>query len=242
MFNYIAEKRGSTQPEEIIVVGAHYDTVPGSPGADDNATGVAALLELARMLRHVDLPKTVRFVAFANEEHPGGTWESMGSYAYARSCHERKENIIAMLSLEMLGCYSSAQDSQKYPSPLNLFYPKVANFIAFVANSKSRMLVKQCVKVFRKSMKFPCEGAAAPESIKDIARSDHWAFWQFGYPGLMVTDTSNFRYQFYHQAEDTPDKLDFISFTTVVVGLSHIVCDIAGGDGFGTNGYLDDAS
>jgi hypothetical protein len=228
MANIIAEKKGSTDTDKIVVIGAHYDTVSGSPGADDNATGVAAMLELARIFSEIDTPCTIRFIAFANEECPGMDQKSMGSYAYAAGCHERKENIIAMLSLEMLGCYSETEGSQHYPEPFNLFYPTKANFLGFVGNTASKKLVKRSITAFRKSVRFPSEGLAAPDSIRDAGRSDHWGFWQFGYPALMVTDTSNFRYEHYHTERDTPDRLDFERFTRAVTGLINVVADLAG--------------
>lgn len=226
MCNVIVEKRGSTRPDEVIVIGAHYDTVIGTPGADDNATGVAALLELADWLRSTTTARTVRFVAFANEEHPGGPWESMGSCVYANSCRAAGDNIKAMLSLEMLGVYSDAPGSQMYPRPFNLFYPTVANFIGFVGNSFSQQLVRACVRSFRRHAQFPCEGVAAPDSVRDIARSDHWAFWQIGVPALMVTDTSNFRYPIYHTPEDRPQQLDFDRMTRVVSGLRAVISNL----------------
>jgi hypothetical protein len=228
MANIIAEKKGTGDSDKIVVIGAHYDTVPGSPGADDNATGVAAVLELARIFGESDTPYTIRFVAFANEEHPGMDQKTMGSYTYAAGCRERKEEIVAMLSLEMLGCYSEVEGSQHYPEPFNLFYPTKGNFIGFVGNASSKNLVKQVVTEFRRSAQFPSEGVAAPDSIRDVSRSDHWGFWQFGYPALMVTDTSNFRYEHYHSARDTPDRLDFERFTKVVAGLTHVVSELAG--------------
>jgi hypothetical protein len=228
MANIIAEKKGSTDSSKVVVIGAHYDTVPGSPGADDNATGVAAMLELARICSETEAPYTIRFVAFTNEEHPGMDQKFTGSYAYAAGCRERKENIIAMLSLEMLGCYSESEGSQHYPEPFSLFYPTKGNFIGFVGNTFSKKLVKQTIATFRKSVQFPSEGLAAPDSIRDIGRSDHWGFWQFGYPALMVTDTSNFRYEHYHTEKDTPDRLDFEHFTKVVTGLTDVVFDLAG--------------
>lgn len=227
MPNLIVEKKGATRPDEIVVIGAHYDTVVGTPGADDNASGVAALILLAAMFSQRTNDRTIRFVAFANEEHPGGPWDSMGSYAYARRCRERGENVTGMLSLEMLGVYSDAPGSQNYPSPFSLYYPTVANFIGFVANTSSRNFVRKCVGAFRKHARIASEGVAAPERIKDIGRSDHWSFWQFGYKGVMVTDTSNFRYPTYHTPGDTPDKLDFQRMTLVVAGLTHVLGDIA---------------
>lgn len=231
MPNLIVEVKGKTRQDEIVVVGAHYDTVNNTPGADDNATGVAAMLELTRVFarrsgEHAP-DRTIRFIAFANEEHPGGTWDQMGSYAYAKRCRERNENIVGMLSLEMLGVYSDEPESQHYPSPFNLFYPTVANFLAFVANSKSRTFVRRCVATFRKHARLASEGVAAPSFVKDAGRSDHWAFWQFGYNGVMVTDTSNFRYPLYHTPKDTIDRLDFTRMTLAVDGIMHVIEDLS---------------
>lgn len=227
MANVIVEKKGTDPDAEILVIGAHYDTVIGTPGADDNATGVAALLEIARWLKTVKTRRTVRLVAFANEEHPGGPWESMGSCHYANRCKERGDKIVGMLSLEMLGVYSEAEGSQKYPWPFNLFYPTVANFVAFVGNRMSADLVQQSIMAFRMSVQFPSEGVAAPDAVKDIARSDHWAFWQIGVPALMVTDTSNFRYPIYHTPGDTLDKLNFECFARVTGGIIGVVRKLA---------------
>src|SRR5579883_3454684 len=163
LVNIIAEVVGTERPDEIVVYGAHYDTTRGTKGADDNASAVAALLELARMLRFSKPKRTIRFVAFPNEEDSGEAWENMGSYQYARLCHERGEKIVGMISLEMLGYYSDQPGSQHYPFPFNLFYPDTGNFIAFVGNVQSRAWVKKVVGAFREHVRFPSEGAAAPD-------------------------------------------------------------------------------
>jgi len=222
MANLEVERKGTKSPDRIIVIGAHYDTVYSSPGADDNASGIAALLELARLLSTDPPACSVRFVAFANEEHPGGPDTDMGSYHYAQRCNEGKENLVGMLSLEMLGYYSSTPGSQRYPEPFSYFYPSVGNFIGFVGNAFSRTLVRNCVESFRRHASFPCEGVAAPDSVKDISRSDHWSFWQFGYPALMVTDTSNFRNPHYHSAQDLPETLDYDALARVTSGLAKV--------------------
>ncbi|HEX6529859.1 MAG TPA: M28 family peptidase, partial [Burkholderiales bacterium] len=184
-----------------LVVGAHYDTVPGSPGADDNASGVAVLIELARLV-----PSGVRFVAFANEEAPYFLGPEMGSFVYAR---ERGAKVRAMFSLEMLGYYSDAPGSQNYPAPLSMFYPERGDFIAFVGDLGARSLVRRSIESFRKHARFPSEGLAAPSFIPGIAWSDHWSFRKHGYPAIMITDTAFYRYPHYHRASDTPDKLDY---------------------------------
>lgn len=216
---------GSEKPDEVLVIGAHYDTVPGTPGADDNASGVAATLYLAKRFAGKRCKRSIRFVAFAREE----THETnnMGSYAYAKRCHERGERITGMLSLEMMGVYSDDEGSQKYPWPFKLFYPTTGNFIGFVGNTASRDFVQRCVGKFRASTSFPCEGVAAPDWVKDATRSDHLPFWMFEYPAAMVTDTSNFRFPLYHTVEDTFDKLNFERFARVVGGLELLIEELA---------------
>jgi len=225
--NVVAEIIGRRRPHEVIVIGAHYDTCVNTPGADDNASGVAALLEIATLLKDVPLDRTVRFVAFPNEEDSGEAWENMGSYHHAKRSHARGDQLVGMISLEMLGYFSNEPDSQHYPFPFNLFYPDRGNFIGFVGNTASKDWVHKVVRDFRELANFPSEGAAAPERFKDIARSDHWAFWQFNCPALMVTDTSNFRFPYLHGMEDTPDKLDFDAMSRITVGMSKVIVRLA---------------
>jgi hypothetical protein len=224
MHNIEAELVGSTRPQEIVVAGAHHDTVVGSPGADDNATGVAAMLEIGRLLKGRLNGRTLRLVGFGNEENQGGgAWELMGSWHYARECKLNRDNVVGMVSLEMLGVYSDTPNTQHYPFPFNLLYPNRGNFVGFVGNLGSRRWVRKCIGQFRQNCAFPSEGVAAPEMFRDINRSDHWSFWQFGYPGLMVTDTSNFRNKLYHTLQDTPDILDFDRFARVTVGMARMI-------------------
>ena len=208
--------------DEIIIVGAHYDTVSGSPGADDNATGVAALIDLAK--RFSAPKRTIRFVAFANEEPPFFDTAQMGSLRYAQRCHDRGEKIVAMLSLETIGFFNDAPQSQTYPSMLRLVYPSTANFIAFVSNVRSRALLRRCVKRFSG---LPVESGALPEFIAGVAWSDQYAFWKLGYPALMVTDTALFRNPHYHTASDLPHTLDYDRLGRVVEGLTSVVLDLA---------------
>lgn len=223
-----ADLPGSTAADEIVLVGAHYDSVVGCPGANDNGTGVAALLELARLLRGERLDRTVRFAAFPNEEPPFYFTGTMGSRVYARECRERGDRIVAMLSLETIGCYSDARRSQHYPFPFGLFYPHIGNFIGFVGNLRSRALVRSCVAAFRRQSAFPAEGVAAPGYLPGIFWSDHWSFWREGYRAVMVTDTAPFRYCHYHTPQDTPDKIDFDRTARVASGLAHVVGGLAG--------------
>jgi Zn-dependent M28 family amino/carboxypeptidase len=225
--NIEAVKSGSPETDEIIVIGAHYDSVRGSPGANDNASGVAALLELARMLHAQPVAREVRFVAFVNEEPPYFYSDAMGSLHYARHAAARGDRIQAMLSLETIGYYSSEANSQRYPFPFRLFYPAHGNFIGFVGNLRSRALVRQAIASFRASAQFPSEGVAAPGWVMGIGWSDHWSFWQAGYRAIMVTDTALFRYAPYHTSGDRPDRVDTESLARVVDGLRAVVLDLA---------------
>ena len=230
--NIECEVRGD---EEIIVVGAHYDTVPGSPGADDNASGVAAVIAMAQRLAAevggapLGRPprKTIRFVAFANEEPPFFATPQMGSFRYAQRCRDRQEKIIGMFSLETIGYFSDAPKSQQYPSLLHLIYPPTANFIAFVSNLKSRALLRRSVRAFRKACDVPAESGALPEFIAGVSWSDQWSFWQCGYPAVMVTDTALFRNPHYHTATDRPETLDYGRLAKVVDGLTAMVRQLA---------------
>lgn len=226
--NLEAKLIGSSFPEEIIVVGAHYDSVIGCPGANDNASGVAGLLEVARLLATRELPRTVRFVAFVNEEPPFFLTDDMGSHVYATQARQRGDRIVGMLSIETIGYYSEDPGTQQYPFPFRFFYPTTANFIGFVANTASRDLLFQTIASFRDHTPFPSEGIAAPEWVTGVGWSDHWSFWRQGYPAVMVTDTALFRYVHYHTADDTPDKIDYARMARVVTGISRVVADLAG--------------
>jgi Zn-dependent M28 family amino/carboxypeptidase len=226
--NLEAELPGEGEPEEIIILGAHYDSVAGTPGANDNGSGVAALLEIARLLAGNSYSRTIRFVAFANEEPPFFYSEEMGSRVYAARSRERGEKIKAMLALETIGYYSDHPGSQHYPIPFGLFYPDTGNFIGFVGNLSSRRLVRQALGAFRASTPFPSEGVAAPGWMMGIHWSDHWSFWQEGYPAIMITDTALFRYQHYHAATDTPEKIDYSSLARVTRGVANVVTELAG--------------
>jgi hypothetical protein len=223
--NIEVEIRGARP--EIILIGAHYDSVFGCPGANDNGSGVAAMLALARRFAGTKPERTLRFVAFVNEEPPYFLSDEMGSFIYASRCKKRGDKISAMISLETIGYFSDAPDSQTYPSPgLGLFYPKVGNFIGFVSNVPSRALLRRVIALFRKHAKIPSEGAALPGFIPGVSWSDQWSFWRNGYPGIMITDTALFRYPYYHSANDTPDKLDYDRFTLVVSGMEKVIEDL----------------
>lgn len=225
--NLEAARAGSAGDDEIVVVGAHYDTVPGCPGANDNATGVAALVELAGRFARLQPTRSVRFVAFVNEEPPFFQTPAMGSLVYARRARAAGERIVAMLSLETIGCYDDRPRTQRYPFPFGWLFPSTGDFIAFVANVGSRDLVRRVAASFRRHAAFPSEGAAAPGWIPGVGWSDHWAFWQAGYPAVMVTDTALYRYAHYHASTDTPDKIDYDRLARLVDGLERVIADLA---------------
>jgi Zn-dependent M28 family amino/carboxypeptidase len=217
--NVIVEAAGGARADEVVVVGAHYDSVRGAPGANDNGSGVAAMLEIARAARDWRPARTWRFVAFVNEEPPFFRTEAMGSRVHAERARARGERIVAMYSLETIGYYSDAPGSQRYPLPLGPFYPERGDFLAFVANLASRRLLHATIAAFRARAQFPSEGVAAPAWIPGVDWSDQWAFWRAGYPAVMITDTAPYRYPDYHTERDTPDKVDYDRLARVVRGL-----------------------
>jgi len=227
--NIVGEVRGSALPDEVIVVGSHYDSAPLGvcPGADDNASGVAATVALAKRFSKAPCKRTLRFIAFANEEPPFFWTDDMGSRACAIKSAKAKEKVLAMITPECVGYFSDEPGSQSYPYPFSLVYPDKGNFIAFVGNTSSRALVKECVGAFRENAKIPSEGAALPFAIPGTGWSDHWSYSKEGYPSLMLTDTAPFRNPNYHTKNDTPDKLDFDRMALVVDGLEAVLKRLA---------------
>ncbi len=217
--NLIVEKKG--EDEGTVVIGAHYDTVPGTPGADDNASAVAGLLELARLHREAPNKKTLLFVAFANEEPPCFGFPNMGSMVYARHLKERKTSVEVMVSLEMIGFFRPER-IQNYPLPgMSLFYPKTADFIGVVGNFPSSRCVSFFKKGIRRHSAIDVRSLIAPEFFGGISLSDNFSFWRYGYKAIMVTDTSFFRNRNYHQETDTIDTLDFDKMAEVVKGVHY---------------------
>jgi Zn-dependent M28 family amino/carboxypeptidase len=179
------------------------------------------------MLHGSKLRRTIRFVLFVNEEPPYFQSEQMGSFVYARQLRHDGVPVSAMISLEMLGYYSDAPGSQKYPTPFSIFYPSRGDFIGFVGNSESSDLVRRATRRFREAAQFPSEGVAAPAGLPGVGWSDQWSFWQQGYPGIMITDTALFRNPYYHTPLDTPDKVDFERMARVVDGVRSVVVSLA---------------
>jgi hypothetical protein len=214
---------------EVIVVGAHYDSVSGSPGANDNASGAAAVLELARLALDLDAvgARRIRFAFFVNEEPPYFRTEAMGSLQYARALAKRNERVVAMYSLETIGFYSSEPGSQVYPAPFGLVFPDRGDFVAFVGMLGSRVLVRKTMRSFRSHTAFPTIGGVAPGFVPGIGWSDHWAFAEHGFQAVMVTDTAPFRYPHYHRPSDTPDKVDAAKVARVVKGMERVIRDLS---------------
>jgi hypothetical protein len=226
-YNLEVERKGINKPNEIVVIGSHYDSAYTSPGANDNGTGAVSTLELARIFANKNTNRTIRFVEFINEEPPYFWTENMGSLVYAKKLKQRGDNVVAMLSLETMGYFSDQEGSQTYPLNVGLLYPNQGNFIAFISNLQSGDLVKKAVGSFRRHTQFPSEGIALPDTVPGVGWSDQWSFWQQGYKGIMVTDTAFFRYKHYHTEEDTIDKIDFEKLARVVNGLAKVIADLA---------------
>ena len=225
--NLEATLPGVSLPQEVVVLGAHYDTAEDAPGADDNASGVAGVLELARVFARDRQARTIRFVFFPNEEPPSFPTAHMGSRHYATAARARNDQITAMLSIESIGYFDTEKGSQRYPFPLNLAYPDLGDFIGFVSNLSSRPLLIKAISAFRAHATLPTQGAAAPSWVPGVWWSDHWAFWREGYAAIMITDTAPYRNPFYHTTDDTADTLDFGRMARVVHGLTHVVRAIA---------------
>lgn len=229
--NLIVERRGTRRAEEIVVVGAHYDTLECTPGADDNASAVAVLIEAARLLHGCQHQRTVRFIAFTCEEHPHFATGTMGSDVYARRCRQLDENVAGMLSLEMVGYFKDEPGSQKAPPAVpkvfHRLFPSRGNFLAAVGNLRSWNLCRQFRRGFKQASRFPLFSIVLPEKIRDIRRSDNGPFWDQGYCALMITDTSYLRNPHYHQPTDTPDTLDYDRMAEVTTGVAGAVTRLA---------------
>ena len=216
--NIIVEKKGEHPGKASIMIGAHYDTVVGTPGADDNATGVAGLIELSRLLNEHKNSRTIRFVAFPHEEPPYFYTQRMGSRQYARKLRESGERIFAMLTLEMIG-YAGEGYKQLYPLPMLRIlgrYPKDGNYIALVSNLRSTRVLSRVRKAMRQRGSVGVESLSAPGFIPPLFLSDHSSFWKYGFPALMITDTAFLRNPHYHSSTDTPDTLNYEFLANVV--------------------------
>lgn len=224
----IEPKQSNGQNVATLVIGAHYDSYADAPGANDNGSGVAATLEVARLLKTYRPATTrIRLVLFVNEEPPYFRTENMGSWHYAKAMAERGERVRGMISLETMGVYSSEPGSQRYPWPFSYFFGDRADFIAFVALPGGRSFLHNFVRAFRSRTQFPSVAGVGLDSIPGIGWSDHWSFYKFGFPAMMITDTAPFRYTHYHQQSDTPDKVAFTKLARVTLGIARTVQALA---------------
>lgn len=223
--NIIVERRGIKRADEILLLGAHYDTVFSTPGADDNASAVAVLLEVSRLLSEHQSKRTIRYVAFACEEPPYFNVDAMGSQHHARQSRLRGDKILGMLCLEMVGYFTTAKDSQTVPPLIpkwmRRFFPRRGDFLAAVGNMSSWKLCWQFRRGFKRGARsMPLFSICLPEKINEIRLSDNSSFWDQGYQALMLTDTSFLRNPNYHRATDTPDTLDYGRMTEVTLGVA----------------------
>jgi len=228
-FNVVAELRGNVRPEEIVLIGAHYDAEVGTPGADDNASGVAVMLELARRFAGRPQGRTVRWVAFTNEENSNSRGGQMGSFTHASNARLRGDGIVAMVSLEMLGYFSDAEGSQRYPFDramgvqMGMELPTTGDFIGVVGRTGDAALIGQIAGAMNEAGTIAVVAAPLPAVLPAIWRSDHGSFWMAGYPGVMVTDTSEYRNANYHTGADTVETLDFVRMAGVVEAMEAAV-------------------
>ncbi len=220
-------RNGNARRREILLIGAHYDSVVGSPGANDNASGVAALLETSRKFAAIEPAMTVRFVAFVNEEPPFFMSNQQGSMVYAKAARHRGDGIRLMASIETVGWYSNRPGSQHYPPLFNLFYPDRGNFIGMVSDFRSGTAMRRVAQAFKAHSDFPLQTVATFRFIPGVTWSDHRSFWRQGYRAIMITDTAPYRYRHYHSADDTSDKLAYPEFARVTLGLCAAFMEVA---------------
>jgi hypothetical protein len=222
--NIVADKKGTTSPNKVFILGAHYDTVPDSPGADDNASAIAVLLEEAKNIQTIPLECTIRLIAFSLEEY-----NFIGSTHYVESLKKGEEEILGMISLEMVGFTGPRQD---YPPSLNpKYYPNVGDFIAIIGNESSKVLLEKVCQSFKTHVpQLPLEFLIVPgngEGMEEVRLSDHSAFWDQGFPALMVTDTSFLRNPNYHLPSDRMETLNFEFMQKVAVGIYYAIMELA---------------
>ena len=207
-----------------IVVGAHYDACADTPGADDNASGVAGLIALAQLLGETRLNHTVELVAFCTEEPPFFGTPDMGSARHARLLRETRCPVVAVIVLEMIGYFRNEPRSQTYPAVLfRIFYPSTGNFIAVIGNTRQRALLRAVKRAMHGATELPVYSASVPAFIPGVDFSDHRSYWAEGFPAVMITDTSFLRNPRYHQLGDLPDQLDYTNMARTVVGVYEAV-------------------
>jgi hypothetical protein len=224
--NIEVEIRGRARPSEIVILSAQYDTHPDSPGANNNGSGMAVLLELADRLRGAELDRTFRLVAFTNQEPPYSLTEGMGSLRYARHSREQGEDIRVMLSMDAIGVYRHEPGTQRLPFPFGYFYPDRGDFLAFIADLGTRSYLVQTTRGFKKGSAFPIEAGAVPRWVEGASWSDHGSFWDYGYRAIQITDTGAFRSPFHVTSEDTMEKMDFGALARITLGMYGAVLEL----------------
>lgn len=229
--NIIAVKKGVVNPDAYVIIGAHYDTF-FNPGADDNASGIAGMLEIAKMLSKENTRRSLKFIAFVNEESPFYTSKYSGSIYYIKKANQRDENIRAVIIMDMIGYYSEKLFSQRYPPVVfSMFYPNRANFIGVYSNWDSRWLKHRLMASFKKTSKFPIHGVSVA-SFPGVGFSDQVPFWLANYDAVLVVDTARYRNPHYHgryanKKTDTYETIDYQKMAEVVRGLKVGILDIA---------------
>ena len=231
-FTYMGEKvsniiAGDENPNGYYILGAHFDTVAGTPGADDNASGVAVLLEVARLAKNLTPPRPWAFIGFTCEEPPAFSTVAMGSRVYATQARQHHAKILGMLCLEMVGYYSQTPNSQSLPLPLQLMgYPTTGNFIGLVSDRRSRPLMDRLATSMKTASRLPVVTLSVPfqgHILPEVRLSDHANFWDAGYPAVMLTDTAFMRNPNYHGPGDVMDHLDLSAMTELTLGLVHFI-------------------
>jgi hypothetical protein len=208
---------------KTVLIGAHYDVCGAGPGADDNASGVAGLIELARILHanRKTLNHNIEIIAYTNEEPPFFRTKGMGSYVHAESIKKRKHTIEYMIALEMIGYYSARKESQTYPVPeMKQIYPSTGTFIAVVGNNRSADIVTSLTQAIKENSTIDCQSLVAPPTLTGMDFSDHVNYWDLGMKAVMITDTAFYRNKNYHQRTDSPATLDYKRMAEVVKGLA----------------------
>ncbi len=230
--NIIVSFEGSSQREESFIIGAHYDTVSGTPGADDNASAVAVLMELCRALKDYRPQRTLRMIFFVLEEPPSFMTPAMGSYVYAQQALDRGEYIHGMISLEMLGYFNENEGSQAFPIPgMRWLFRDRGDFIGVVGNVHSRELTLAVAEALKAGSTLPVEHLVALPFIPGVGLSDHGPFWKMGFPAVMLTDTAFYRNPNYHSSRDTIETLRFDKMSLLVCGMIHVVEFLTKGKG-----------
>ncbi|MDH3627448.1 MAG: M28 family peptidase [Acidobacteriota bacterium] len=222
--NVIGTVSGNDPSRGALVIGAHYDAFMEHPGADDNASGVAVLLELVRTLPDATPRRDWHFVAFSTEEPPYFGTDHMGSAHYAHSLRERDVKVDLMIALDGVGRFSDEKNSQNFPVPgIGFLYPSAGNFVAVVGNLNSGTSIRRVKSGIMSTRSIPVNSFRGPAAVDGVDWSDHASFWEYGMPGVLLTDTLFARHGDYHSATDTPDKLDYRRMTQVVTGLHGVL-------------------